>query len=95
MQILCIRHSHSPMSFKKNYHIFEYLKYWIHKNIFHINHTMEFMWFWYEPMKTKICTKFIFIGIDYEKLCPPQPHYLITRVPKQLIYNYITIVPWK
>ncbi len=24
----------------------------------------------------------------YERLCPPQPHCLATRAPKQLIYNY-------
>jgi hypothetical protein len=46
-------------------------------------------------MKTKICTKIIFIGIHYEKLCPLHPHCLTIRAPKQLIYNYITTIPWK
>jgi hypothetical protein len=33
--------------------------------------------------------------VHYEKLCPRQLNYLTTRAPKQLIYNCITIVPWK
>jgi hypothetical protein len=24
-----------------------------------------------------------------------QPQYFVTRTPKQLIYNYITTIPWK
>jgi hypothetical protein len=39
--------------------------------------------------------KIIKLGVHYEKLCPRQLDYLTTRAPKQLIYNYITIVPWK
>jgi hypothetical protein len=31
--------------------MFEYLKYWIYTNIIHINHSMEFIWFLYKPMK--------------------------------------------
>jgi hypothetical protein len=31
----------------------------------------------------------------YEKLCPQQLDYPTTKAPKQLIYNYISIVPWK
>jgi hypothetical protein len=32
---------------------------------------------------------------NYEKLCMWQLNYLTTKVPKQLIYNCITTVPWK
>ncbi len=39
--------------------------------------------------------KIIKLGVHYEKLCPRQLDYLTTRASKQLIYNYITIVPWK
>jgi hypothetical protein len=35
------------------------------------------------------------IFIHYEKLCPQHLDYLTTKVPKQLIYNCIAIVPWK
>jgi hypothetical protein len=41
------------------FHLFEYLRYWIHTNIVHINHSIEFMWFLYEPMKIKIHIKFV------------------------------------
>ncbi len=33
------------------FHSFDYLKYWIHTNIVHINHNMKFMGFCYKPMK--------------------------------------------
>jgi hypothetical protein len=35
------------------------------------------------------------VYMHYEKLCMSQPHHLATRTPKQLIYNYITTIPWK
>jgi hypothetical protein len=35
------------------------------------------------------------IYMHYEKLCMSQPHRPATRAPKQLIYNYITTIPWK
>jgi len=35
------------------------------------------------------------IYMHYEKLCMSQPCRPTTRAPKQLIYNYITIIPWK
>jgi hypothetical protein len=31
----------------------------------------------------------------YENLCMWQLNYPTTKAPKQLIYNYIAIVPWK
>ncbi len=37
---------------KKMSHLFEYLKYWIHTNIIHINYNIKLMWFLHEPMKT-------------------------------------------
>jgi hypothetical protein len=33
--------------------------------------------------------------LHYEKLCLLQPCCLATKVPKQLIYNYTTTIPWK
>jgi hypothetical protein len=36
-----------------------------------------------------------FCLIHYEKLCPLQPHCLANRALKQVIYNYITTIPWK
>jgi len=59
MQFLCIKHKHSRMSFKKKFHLFEYLRYWIHINVVHINHNMKFMWFLYKPMETKFHIKFV------------------------------------
>ncbi len=44
-------------------HPFEYLRYSIHINIIHINHSMKFVQFLYEFMKAKFRTKFI---ITYE-----------------------------
>jgi hypothetical protein len=41
------------------FHSFEYLRYWIHVNIVHINHSTEFMWFLYEHMKIKFRMKFV------------------------------------
>jgi hypothetical protein len=35
------------------------------------------------------------MSYHYEKLCPLQVDYPTIRTPKQLIYNYIAIVPWK
>ncbi len=35
------------------------------------------------------------LKIHYESLCLLQPHYPATRTPKQLLYNYITTIPWK
>jgi len=32
--------------------------------------------------------------IDYEKLCPWKPYYLITRAQKPLQYNFVTITTW-
>ncbi len=37
--------------------MFEYLRYWIHTNIFHINHNTKFVRFSYKPMKIKIYMK--------------------------------------
>jgi hypothetical protein len=31
----------------------------------------------------------------YEKSCLFEPHCLVIRVPKQLLYNYTTIKTWK
>jgi hypothetical protein len=31
----------------------------------------------------------------YEKSCLPEPHYLTTRAPKQLLCNYIITRTWK
>jgi len=44
---------------KTMFHLFEYLKYWIHTNIIHFNHNMVFIRFMYEPMKIKICMEFV------------------------------------
>ncbi len=33
--------------------------------------------------------------MHYEKLCMLQPHCLAIGAPKQLIYNYTTIIQWK
>jgi hypothetical protein len=44
---------------KTMFHLFEYLKYWLHTNIVHINHNMEFMRFLYGFMKTIFQTKFV------------------------------------
>lgn len=30
----------------------------------------------------------------YENSCPPEPHYFAIKVPKELIYNYITTKAW-
>jgi hypothetical protein len=57
MQFLCIKHEHSRLSFKKLFHSFKYLQYWIHTNIIHINHSVEIVRFLYKHMK--ICTKFV------------------------------------
>jgi hypothetical protein len=46
------------MSLKKT-HLIEYLRYWIHTNIIYIIHSMEFMQFLYEAMKTKFRIKFV------------------------------------
>jgi len=35
------------------------------------------------------------LATHYEKSCPQQLNYHATRGPKQLIYNYFTIIPWK
>jgi len=35
------------------------------------------------------------IMLHYEKLCPRQLDYPTTKVPKQLIYNYTIVSPWK
>jgi hypothetical protein len=52
MQFLCIKHEQSHMSFgKKMCHLLEYLKYWTHTNINHINHNTKFIQFLYELMK--------------------------------------------
>ncbi len=37
---------------KKMFHPFEYLKYWIHTNIIHINYNMKLLLFLHKPMKT-------------------------------------------
>jgi len=59
MQFLCMKHKHSRMSFKNNNYLFEYLRYWIHTNIIHIDYNMEFVQFLYQPMKIGFCTKFV------------------------------------
>jgi len=33
--------------------------------------------------------------IDYEKSCLLKPYYLVTKAPKQVIYNYTTTKVWK
>jgi hypothetical protein len=33
--------------------------------------------------------------MHYEKSCPLKSHYLATKIPKKLIYNYTTIRIWK
>ncbi len=59
------------------------------------NHTQKFQLEWV----TKLLWVEGVLAIDgvftMRKLCPQQLNYLTTRVPKQLIYNCITIVPWK
>ncbi len=65
MRFLCITHSHSHMSFKTMFHLFEYLKYWIFTNIVHINHSKKFLWFLYELIKIGFYMKFIqFMKLD-------------------------------
>jgi hypothetical protein len=34
-------------------------------------------------------------GCHYEKSCPQQLNYLAIKAPKQLIYNYVIIIPCK
>jgi hypothetical protein len=34
------------------------------------------------------------VHFHYEILCPWKPHYPITTISKQLIYNYGVIIPW-
>jgi hypothetical protein len=36
-----------------------------------------------------------FLQWHYEKSCPKQIDFLLTKVAKHLIYNYVTIVLWK
>jgi hypothetical protein len=36
-----------------------------------------------------------FLQWHYEKSCPKQIDFPITKVAKKLIYNYVTIVLWK
>jgi hypothetical protein len=45
-------------------------------------------------MKTQFISKVILFQ-NYEKLCLQKPHYLVIKALKQLIYNYITNIPWK
>jgi hypothetical protein len=65
MQFLCIKHEHSRMSFKKMCYPFEYLKYWTHTNIIHINHSTKFIQFLYELMKIGFHMEFV---QTYEKI---------------------------
>jgi hypothetical protein len=40
-------------------HLFKYLRYWIHVNIIHINHSTKNLWFLYKPIKIKFHMKFV------------------------------------
>jgi hypothetical protein len=40
-------------------YLFEYLKYWICTNLIHINNSMKFVRFLYEPMKIEFHMKFL------------------------------------
>jgi len=59
MWFLCINMNIHICHSKTMSHQFEYLKYWIHTNIIHLNHNMVFIRFMYEPMKIKICMEFV------------------------------------
>jgi len=45
--------------------------------------------------RTELNVKKFMFFIHFEKSCLVEPHYLATKVPKQLIYNYTIIKAWK
>jgi hypothetical protein len=45
--------------------------------------------------KRKTCSSNQQINIHYEKSYLLKSHYLITKAPKQIIYNHTTIKAWK